>query len=429
MARTADLRSHLPSLYSDGPLIGSFTDTWGVQLEMLDEATRRVQRSHWFDSTPSLAEAVALAALVNIGLEEFHSGLGEYRAWVHAMTDARLHGGAVTREALRILVDTYTQGFQDANSMDMVPSFDSWDTTQDVFGALGPSLVENPPLFRHTRLPEHGGWEALATLEITNAGIDPARWAIVLTGHPHGTEYSPLIANRTTGSAIVFRGSLAVGSRLTIAPSAADPMLLKADLDGSDATGLLDSYPTYIGGPDGPGVRADVNPVPTLALGSNELWFLPLAHYDTEGLGRFLLALAEDSLRQGRFDETLYDESLFIQYAHMSGWVAWVEHGPANLEVHLPTQALLANPRSTEDAIAAMHRLEIGLDSAVNSTAAAGVRADVVMNAHPDRQPSQARLAAVLPRTITQLGPTGADVLADGDGRFSLTEFNESVMR
>ena len=136
-------------------------------------------------------------------------------------------------------------------------------------------------------------------MSVVNAGIDPAPWAVVLTGLAGGPEFAPLIANRTTGHALVFRGAIGVGSRLTIAPSAADPTALHADLDGHDVTDRLDSYLDLVPGPDGPGTRGAADPVPTLALGSNELWFLPLAHYDTPGLGRFLFALADDALPRG----------------------------------------------------------------------------------------------------------------------------------
>ncbi|MCR6647738.1 MAG: hypothetical protein NVV70_06205 [Cellulomonas sp.] len=64
--RTDAVLEHLPTLYREGEVIGSFAGTWGVQLDGLDEAGVSVQRAHWFDSTPDLDEAVALAALLDI---------------------------------------------------------------------------------------------------------------------------------------------------------------------------------------------------------------------------------------------------------------------------------------------------------------------------------------------------------------------------
>jgi hypothetical protein len=260
-----------------------------------------------------------------------------------------------------------------------------------------------------------------------NSGIDPASWAVVFTGHPNGPEYAPFLANRTTGEALVVRQKIPVGSRLTIAPSAADPNLLRADLDGHDITDRLDQYPDLIPGPHGPGTPVDVPGSTTLALGANDFWFLPLAHFNTDGLDRFLLALATDSLRMGRYDETLFDDSLFIMGSLVSGWIVWVEHEPASIEVRLPAQAMFAS--NTADALAARERMEVGLDEAVDRTAAVGVATDVVLQSHGERQPSQARLVGMIPITVVGVGPTGADLLADGEGRFSVSDFDDSVMR
>lgn len=426
MARVDSLASHLPALYREGQLVSDVLGTWGVQLDMLDEASQMVQRAHWFDIAPDLDEAAALGALLNIATESFHADINEYRAWVHALVNARLQAGAVTREALRILVDTYVQGFQRAADLDLVRPIASWANEPDDERA---ALVENPPRMRNARLPSTGAWEPLARLQVTNAGIDPARWACVLTGQPSGVEYAPLIANRTTGDAVVYRGSIAVGERLTIAPRASDLSTLKADLDGTDVTDRLDSYSGLIHGTNGPGDVQPDNVSRPLARGRNDLWFLPLAHFDTPGLGRFLLAFAQDSLRTGRFDKTRFDHSIFAQAAEISAFVAWVEHEPASFEVHVPAHTMRTRPEDTIDAIGARGRLEVGLDHAVDDTAAAGVATDVIMSRRSERQPSNDRLVAMLPRTYREVGPTGADILADSEGQFDVTDFDDSVLR
>jgi hypothetical protein len=424
MGRAEELAAHLPPLYRDGAVVGGLTALWGLQLAMLDEASLSLQRSHWFDSTPDLDDAAALGALLGIVPEEFHADLGEYRAWVHAVVDARLAAGAVTREAIRILVDTYVQGFQRAAGIDLVPPVASWAPTPD----RGPALVESPARLRFARLPATGGWEPLARLEVVNAGIDPAPWALVLTGTAGGSEFAPFVANRTTGHALVYRGEVAVGARLTIAPTAADPGRLRADLDGTDVTDRLDSYPSLVAGPAGPGAPSDDDGGSALALGRNELWFLPLAHYDTPGLGRFLLALADDALQTGRFDQTHYDHALFAQPPAVSADLVWVEREPASLEVHLPGQAL-RSANGADAAIAARDRLERGLDAAVDRTASVGVATDVVLTRYRERQPGVDRLALVLPRAHREVGPTGADRLAEAGGLFDVTGFDDSVLR
>lgn len=426
MSRAAALETHLPPLYREGELLRAFTALWGVQLDMLDEASVSVQRAHGFDTTHDLDEAAALAALLDIVPEEFHATLGEFRGWVHALTAARLHAGAVTREALRILVDTYAQAFQRSARIEVVPPIASWRDGPDGQGA---ALVENPPRLRSARLPATGGWEPLARVEVTNAGIDPAPWAMVLTGLPGGAEYAPFVANLTTGYALVFRGEVGVGARLTIAPSATDRTVLAADLDGQDVTGHLDVYTALERGVGGPGSPASEPTAPLLARGRNELWFLPLAHYDTPGLDRFLLALADDTMRAGRFDESAYDKALFVQHAAVSAWVAWVEQEPASVEIHLPAAILRTESGAAGAGTAARDRLETGLDAAVDATAGAGIATDVVLRRFAERQPGQARLTAMFPRTLRETGPTGADRLAEAGGLFDVTDFDDSVLR
>ena len=421
--RTDAVLAHLPTLYREGEVLGAFAGTWGVQLDGLDEAGVSVQRAHWFDSTPDLDEAVALAALLDIAPEPFHAGLGEFRAWVHAMVRARLQLGAVTREAVRALVADYAEGFQRAAGIRTVARIDAWSS-----GTGGPRLVDNPTRVHGTRLPGSGGWEPLAHLELENRGLDPAPWAVVLRGTGGSPEHSPVVVNRTTGHAVLFRGSLALGQRLTIAPSAADRTLLAADLDGHDVTDRLTVWTDLTAGPDGPGTPATSLVAGPLARGTNVLWFLPLATYDSPGLGRYLLAMADDTLTQGRFDTTPFDASLFAQPALVAAHVAWVEAQPATLEVRLPAATLTAPAGRSDDAVLARDRLEAGLDAAVDRTAGAGIGADVVLEAFTERQPGEAHLVGVWPRTFRSVGPTGADALPDAGATFDVTDFDDSVL-
>lgn len=250
----------------------------------------------------------------------------------------------------------------------------------------------------------------------------------MLTGNAGGSEFAPLIANRTTGQAFVFRGEIGVGQRLTVAPGGDDRTELGADLEGVDVSDRLDSYPSLVPGPLGPGERSTQHAATPLARGDNELWFLPLAHFDTPGLDRVLLAFADDSLRVGRFDETRFDRSLFAQRPAMSAWVAWVEHEPASFEIHLPAHRLRSDPGETEAGVTARQRLETGLDAAVERTAAAGVATEVIMASLAERQPTRDRLALVLPRTFSEVGPTGGDRFVDAGGLFDVTAYDDSVL-
>ncbi len=428
MPRHAAITAHLPHLYREGELVAGLAANWGLQLDMLDEAALTVQRAHWFDVTPDDAEAAALAALLDIAPEEFHADLREFRAWVHALRDGVLRAGSVTREAVRVLVDTYTQGFQRAAGVRMVPPIDAWADAGGPRPGAAAALHENPLRLRTARLPATGALEPLARLTVTNGGIDPAPWAVVLTGTERGAEFAPFLANRTTGEAVVYRGRIGLGQVLVIAPRGDDRTRLYAELDGTDVSGRLDTYPALLATTAGPGQRSPHPQAMHLARGENDLWFLPLAHFDTPGLDRYLLALAGDTLRTGRFDVTGFDGALFAQPPAVSATLLWAEAAPATFEVHLPAWALLARAGGTEAAVAARDRLGTGLDTAVARAAAAGVATTVQLDALPERQASRDRLAAVFPRVLRDVGPTGADHLTDASGTFGVTRFDDSTL-
>ena len=369
MARHDALTAHLPHLYREGDLLSGLTAVWATQLDMLDEASLTVQRAHWFDVTPDDGEAEALAAILGIEREEFHADLREFRAWVHALRDGVLRAGSVTREALRILVESYTGGFQSATGISLVPPITKWAAPAPGLVASAAVLRENPPLLRSARLPATGGIEPLARLHVTNGGIDPAPWAVVLTGTQGGDEFAPFLANRSTGDALVFRGRIGLGQVLLIAPRGDDRTRLYAELDGVDVTDRLDTYPHLVATTAGPGQRSVQPQALHLTRGNNEFWFLPLAHYDTPGLDRYLLALAGDALRTGRFDQTAFDASLFAQPPEVSATLLWVEAMPAAFEVQLPAWALTVRTGGTDAGLAARERLMTGLGAAVANAA------------------------------------------------------------
>ena len=57
-----------------------------LQIEILDEQGRRIQRRHWFNTAPDLEDAARLGALLDIPAESWQS-LAEYRAWFESLAD------------------------------------------------------------------------------------------------------------------------------------------------------------------------------------------------------------------------------------------------------------------------------------------------------------------------------------------------------
>jgi hypothetical protein len=394
MARAAAIVDRLPPLYREGELVGGLVDVIGLQHEIVDEELFEIQRAHWFGTCLELDEAAALAAVLDIAPEPWQS-LAEFRPWVHALRDAR-SDGSVTPSAVTKFVERYTAGYEAANRVALVSS-------------PTPRLIENPSALLIHR---QGPLEPLQRFVVTNRGLDPAPLAAVLTAlGTTGPEYAPMLANVTTGEVIVYRGAVPGGQRLTLRPDEAGP---RADLEGVDVTDRL---------------RFEGDRPITLAHGENELWFLPLAHFDTPGLDRFLLALAGDDLRQGRWTETAFDRSLFYQDPAIVLTVAWAETTPAAFRVDLATEVMTSSPDGADDALVARDELVAALDGALARLAAAGVRSAVTARAHHESQPAGDRLRMVLPLTHREVGPTGADRLPEAGGVFDVTAFDDSTMR
>ena len=71
--------------------------------------------------------------------------------------------------------------------------------------------------------------------------------------------------------------------------------------------------------------------------------------------------------------------------------------------------------------------LQDGLTRGLDRLAAAGIRTSVTLNRNRERQGSRDRLTMVLPMRLREGGSMGADKMPDGDGRFGVSDFNESV--
>src|SRR5207247_10623046 len=240
-------------------------------------------------------EAGKLAAVLDFSPEPWQD-LATFRVWVHSLRDALVQEGAVTRRALERFTADYVQRYQAATDLTV------WDTGRqpgfsDEPTDAGPAFVEFVPKRLFARAPEVGGIEPLQQFSVVNRGLDETHAALLLTGLPSGPESLPVGANVTTGEAIAFLGDLPPGQRLWI--RAEEDGTATARLERNDVSSRLRSV-----APLTPGVAWGAAQVTQparalrLARGRNDLWFLPVAHFDERGLDRFLLALAELALAQ-----------------------------------------------------------------------------------------------------------------------------------
>jgi hypothetical protein len=423
------IAGRLPQIYREGPVLGGLLGAPALQIEILDEILLEVSRAHWFDTTLELAEAARLAAVLDIAPEPWHD-LPLFRVWVNSLRDAMLDWGAVTPHAIEAFVAEYVSGFERARRVQIV-----WPTGDfaDRSSASQPALVENPPVRAWAR-PGADGLVPLSQFAWVNGGLEASEAALLLVGLPEGPEFAPMLVNLTTGRALIYLGAIGPGQRLEIRPDGKGGV--RAFLEGDDVTARLRSIAGVAPGTPWSAAQIDATPTPlAIVPGPNEMWFLPVAHYDVPGLDRFLLALPDLDLRDGRFDLAPLDHATFYAPPAVQLRATWLEKRPACFEVQLPAGTLLGEPgepgkpSTAPAALRVRGELADSLDEAVDKLRAAGVRSSVKLRPFAERQGARDRLRAVLPMTVRERGPSGADALPDKGGVFLVTNFNESTFR
>ncbi len=414
MKRARDMAARVHLLYREGELVERLLEHPGQQIEIAADTALEVQRAHFFDDALDLDEARKLAALLDTAPEPWQN-LRLFRAWVHSQRDALLHGGGVTLQALHGFVESYSTSYQQATTVR--------------FPSTAATVIENPPLRKFARPPVAADDTVpLTRFTVNTTGLDEALASFLLVGLPAGPESMPLIANLTTGDALLFRGNVGPGQRLWLRAGAGRTMT--AQLESRDVTDRLVSIRDLVPGtPWGTTqIQAPAQAI-RLAQGENLLWFLPVAHFDEQGLDRFLLALAGLAMAQGRWDDATFDSSLFYQEPAVMVKVTWIEAQPATIEVRVPAQSVrrlvpaLGTPEEARD------QLGLALGTGVSRLKAAGVRSSVRLLEHSELQRTTDFLATVLPMRVKEAGSTGADRFPEKGGLFGVTEYGESTFR
>lgn len=405
-------RTHL--LYREGELLERVLEQPAQQIELVLEDALAVQRAHHVDDALELDEVAGLAALLGFAPEPWQ-GVRLFRAWVHAQRDAVVRDGGVTPHALRNFAAAYAAQYQQATGVRLP--------------AEPPEVVENPPLRRWAR-PPLGSDDTVPLTSFTVAaqGLDEAVASFLLVGLPAGPESMPLVANLTTGDALLFHGGVGVGERLWLRAGADRTMT--AQLETRDVTDRLASIAGLVPGRPWEGAQLE-RPARAIRLapGENHLWFLPVATFDGAGLDRVLLALADLALAQGRWDAGRFDRALFYQEPAVRLRMTWVETQPATVELRIPAGTLRRRAPGVGDPGEARAQLGAALDAGVRRLRAAGVRSAARLLDLSELQRSTDALTTVLPLRVRDAGATGADRLPDKGGVFGVTEYGDSTFR
>ncbi|MCP4624971.1 MAG: hypothetical protein GY850_15810 [bacterium] len=424
MSHLDQMTGRLPHLYKDGELLRMVLALPALNLEVFDEQALEIQRSHWFDTAVEFEDVAKIAALLDLQPETWQ-GLREFRAWVHSLRNAWLKNGAVTRQPLQDFVDEYTNRYQAAVRINAVTSLGNWSNEPS---QTRPALVENPLRRKYEQLPAGTPIEPLHQQLVLNRGLDESVGDFFIMGLAGGKEYMPVIANTTTGQALIYTGIIGAGDRLWL--QTLSDNTVKAYTAKLDVSDRLYSIDTLQPGVSWEGADAQ-RPAQALNLrpGDNNLWFLPVAHYDKPGLDRALLGLAELTLEQGRWDETRLDQSLYYQDPMMILWASWQESQPASIEITLPGGILINSAGQTETALENRDRLQFSLNLGIQKIKAAGISATTRVLAFSDVQPSCDALCDIYPKTFREAGSSGIDSLPDSGGAFDVTEQDKSVYR
>jgi hypothetical protein len=413
MKRANDMAARLPLLYREGELVLATLGQPAVQIEIVEEELLDIQRAHHFDAALELEDAAKLAALLDFTPEPWQN-LALFRSWVHSQRNAALRRGAVTAEALTGFAESYTDGYQDATNVR--------------FHDEDPVLIENPLRRQWMRPGLIDNITPLSQFTIENKGLDETSVSFLLTGLPAAPESVPVIVNLTTGEGLMFQGNVGPGQRLWL--RARNDGTVEGTLERQDVTDRLRTIANVV--PGEPWTTPQMQtPARALRLvrGENRMWFLPVAHYDMLGLDRFLLALADLALEQGRWDEATLDHAVFYQDAAVNLAASWIESEPASFEVHVPAQSVRRNPLASGSAEEERDRLRGAIDLGIKRLKAAGVRSAVHALAFSEMQGQEDYLTTVLPLTIKESGSTGADSMPEAGGLFDVTGYSDSTFR
>jgi hypothetical protein len=225
---------------------------------------------------------------------------------------------------------------------------------------------------------------------------------------------------------MVFLGIVPPGARLWLRPTLSG--FVEARLEDEDVTDRVYSVPDLEPGKTWSDFERPARPL-TLVPGENELWFLPVAHYDALGLDRFLLGLADLLLTQGRLDQSRFDHALFSQDPVVELRMTWVETEPASFRIILPAGFLLSRAGELEESMAERDRLGNSLNEAVRKLKAAGVKGEVMLAPFAETQGQGDTLRILSAPVFKEVGPTGADSMPDAGGIFEVTGYNDSTFR
>lgn len=390
LERILDLLPPPYAVAADGTL-ALLLATLAQELDAAQEDIDRLRRAHWIRQNYRLEDARKLGALFRIaplGWEDLFA----YRVRLLALIEARI-AGALGPNEIRGFVEQYLRGAEDALGAVLVPGLaahaEAWaaDETRPFFYPL--QFVEFPERQRFsTALAARGGMvPVLHRWTETNRGLEDSVATFRVTGLLGGRTNVPVLVNLTTGDMILYADRIPAGVTVSIGRGdGEDARAARATIDGRDVTHRLRSMAgLQLGLPFTPEMLDPAPRLPALPRGPSEWAFLSVGLYDVRGLDHVFFALAGEGLREGRFDETRWDQAIFPSGPIAQLEMAWTETEPASFEVHVP-RGVVVEPGGVLAEGAVWQVVEEALADAIASLHAAGVRAAAVFAPFAERQ-------------------------------------------
>ena len=391
----------LPPPYSvaQDSLLAGVVGAFALEFDAIQEDIDRLRRTHWIEQAYRLEDAAKLGDLCGIDPLPWET-LESFRARLLPLIKAQL-AGALGPDEIRGFVDGYLRNAQEALESTLVPGLSATKGTEEAY--RHPPVREHfrPLVFREFPTRERrsaalasrdGQVPVLFRWTEANGGVEDSLARFRISGLAGRRTVVPLLANLSTGEMILFADRLVAGAELEIRPGEGDdPRRATALLDGVDATDRLHSLSGFtLGAPFDPSQYDPEPRLPSLPRGESEWLFLSVGLYDVRGLDNFFFALADEELREGRFDETRFDRSLFPSEARARVEMAWTEREPASFEVEVPRWIVIEPPGAAPD-----HRPHLlvaqALEHALSSLHAAGVRTSLRFTPFVERQEQRAR--------------------------------------
>jgi hypothetical protein len=374
----------LPPPYSDAPesLLAEFIEAFALEFDAIQEDLDRLRRTHWIEQVYRLEDAAKLGALCGVDALPWES-LETYRARLLPLVRAQL-AGALGRREIAEFVFQYLLNSEQALGATLVQGLNRCRSATEAFGN-----VDGRPSFRSLEFEEFPERERRSPELATRGGLVPVlfRWSetnrglescvprIRITGVAGRRTAVPLLANLTTGEMILFSDRLLAGAELSIEQAEGQAGLAVALLDGEDVTHKLRTKSGFKLGEGFAKESFDAAPrMPTLPRGESEWVFLCVGLYDVRGLDHFFFWLAGNELREGRFDDSRFDQALFPSDPAALLELSWTEREGGSFEIRVP-RTIVVEPPGAAPRERPYRLVSQALEQSLGRLHAAGIRA------------------------------------------------------